>query len=136
LAILAILANFEIKSPRFEGPETKVSPEKGAATRTKPGKMKGSPWSPTEKNARAKLQVDVDDWWSRVTGLPKAKDQYKAAAFSNFLKATFGRIKLTNPPGYSEHAVAKARKEAAKARDDEKEYWARFNERLARNKKS
>ncbi|MCC5955831.1 MAG: hypothetical protein JJU07_07000 [Natronohydrobacter sp.] len=91
--LLELLKTFEIRSPVFD--------EGGHGKKLFP--------SPSVDAVRAQLQGDTDNWWKRVTGLSRAKHDYKAPAYHKFLTATFGRI-LNAPPGNSSRAIANARK--------------------------
>ena len=110
--LLRTLVDADIRSPRLEE-ET--------------GRSVASPLPPA-KWARAVLQEDVDFWWRSTTGLSVAQKAYKAPAFVHFLEEVFSRIKLSNPPGWAEGAIAEARREIRAKRqayEERQASWAR-----------
>lgn len=93
VALLSFLSNFEIRSPAFVGEDTINHPF----------------LSPAREEVRAQLQGDIDEWWSRVTNLSKAKQEEAAPAYHRFLAETLGRFRMYSA-GTSDKAIAEARK--------------------------
>lgn len=134
---LEALSAIAIKSPRIKSDKRlKISKSLGIKAQTSETEIvsrvqrSGSPR--LAAGLRGELQGSLDDWWTRVTKLSISKTLEKSPAYAKFLKDIYGRIRLTNPPGDSETAIANARRAYQLKEKDRKHISERYEKLVAR----
>lgn len=78
--------------------------------------------SPSERETRGELQLELDNWWETHAGLPKDISDDEYTLYKQFLENIFGRMKLQRPPGASHSAVTDARKRYHEHQDKKREH--------------
>lgn len=105
IAVLGVLSKMNPRTPRADRSTSK----------------RANDWKSTfgHEDLRSRLQVGLDDWWVKNTGLPKDVDT-PPTSYQAFLGAIFLPMAVSDPPGCSASAIKEARRhEREKKQRDE-----------------